>query len=203
MIAKLFGIIAEKHPDHLVVDVNGVGYRVFISAATFYKLGDQGSEVELSIYTNVRDDAIQLFGFHSSFERRMFNYLISVSGIGPKLAQNILSGMEAPALAEAIARGALAELTRIPGLGKKIAQRLLVELRDKVSELAAETDKDVAAPLVAFDQDDNDVLSAMTNLGYPSHLAEQALSKVKKVKPDVSGVEALLRETLKTLSKVK
>lgn len=203
MIARLSGTVIEKHPDHLILDVQGVGYHVFISVSTYYKIQDPGNPATLSIHTHVRDDAILLFGFFDTLERRMFNYLISVSGIGPKLALNILSGMEVSALAAAIGNADHAELVRIPGLGKKTAERLVVELRDKMTELMVDAAKNVPKPLIAFGHDDQDVLSALINLGYRQQLAEQAVSRVKKANPDLTGVEPLLRETLKALSKTK
>jgi Holliday junction DNA helicase RuvA len=203
MIARLTGTVAEKQPDQLIVDVNGVGYQVLIPLTTFYKVGEVGASITLSIHTNVREDAIQLFGFLDSLEKAMFHMLVKVSGIGPKLALKLLSGMEAPALANAIAAGNQAELIRIPGLGKKTAERIVLELRDKAAKLASETSKEAGVPLVAFSSQDEDVISALTNLGYKAILAEQVLSKIKKAKPEITDVEALLREALKSLSKTK
>lgn len=203
MIARLTGELIEKERDRVVIDVQGVGYQVFVSLATFYKLGEPGFPATLAIHTHVRDDALWLFGFHDRAERNMFNLLISVSGIGPKLALNILSGMEVPALANAIGTAAYTDLTRISGLGKKTAERLVVELKDKVTELMARPDHPIAAPLIDFNAEDHDVISALTNLGYRLQLAEQALAKVKRTNPQLSGVEETLREVLKTLSRMK
>lgn len=203
MIARLTGKIVEKTPDGIVLDVNGVGYEVQVPLSTFYQIGEVGVDSTLIIHTHVRDDAIVLFGFSNPAERQMFNLLKSVSGIGPKLALNILSGMEAPALAKAISEGSVDELVRIPGLGNKTAQRILVELKEKVASVFVVDLKDPGAPLVAFDQKDRDVISALMNLGYKQQQAEQALSKVKKKYPDMDDLEELLRESLRSLSKAK
>lgn len=204
MIARLTGILAEKHPDNVILDVNGVGYRVFIPLTTFYKLGHTGSETTFSIHTQVREDAIHLFGFTDVIERKMFNLLIEVKGIGPKQALKLLSGMEAPALAQAIAAGSKTDLVKVPGLGKKTADRIILELRDKAAQLSAEEEiAEPGTPLVAFDDEDNDVVSALVNLGYKSAQAEQALSRVKKENPEIKGVESLLRQALKSISKSK
>lgn len=202
MIALLKGTIAEKHPDHVVVDVGGVGYRVFVSLMTYYGLGNEGDRVNLSIYTHVREDQIHLFGFADASERRMFNLLNCVTGIGPKLALNILSGKPVRDLAAAIFQEAHNELTKIPGLGKKTAQRLVLELKDKVEELAKGGPLLSDAP-VRFNTIEEDVLSALTNLGYNPKVAQAALTKVKVGQPDCAGVEELLRESLKTLGKGK
>lgn len=204
MIAKLTGKLAEKSPDHLIVDIAGVGFRVFVPLSTFYNIGEPGSQVTLSIHTHVRDDAILLYGFLSSIERSMFNLLKSVTGIGPKLALNILSGMETPALAKAISDGSKTELVRIPGLGKKTAERMIVELKEKAGELLTERGaQEPGVPLIPFDDEDQDVVSALINLGYRPAQAETALTKVKKANPDLKGIEALLKEVLKTFSKTK
>jgi len=204
MIAKLTGILDEKGPDHLVIDIAGVGFKVFIPLSTFFNIGDMGSEISLSIHTHVREDAITLYGFGTNLERKMFNLLISVNGIGPKLALNILSGMESSALARAITQGAKQELIRIPGLGKKTADRIVVELKEKTVKLLA--DKETQGPdmpLVELDREDQDVVSALINLGYRPALAERALNKVKIAKPDLKGIEAILKEVLKSFSKTK
>jgi holliday junction DNA helicase RuvA len=201
MIASLKGVLAEKHPDHLVIDVGGVGYRVFVSLPTYYRTGQIGNEISLSIYTHVRDDAIHLYGFSSHTEKRMYFLLNSVTGIGPKLALNILSGMETPSLAQAISQGAHGELSRVPGVGKKTAERMVLELREKVADLIGGAEQtELPGP---FDEDEKDVLSALANLGYPAKQAEAAMVRVKKNQPDVTGVEPLLREALRILSKAK
>ena len=203
MIARLAGQILKKTPERIVLDVNGVGYDVLIPLSTFYKIGEVGQDVTLKIHTLLRDDAIVLFGFSEEAERQMFNLLKTVSGIGPKLALNILSGMEAPALAKAIYEGQMDQLTRIQGLGKKTAQRILVDLKEKASKIFAEGSVDPGAPLISFDQNDRDVISALLNLGYKQQLAEQALSKTKKKYPEVDDLEELLRQSLRSLSKAK
>lgn len=203
MIARLAGQILKKTPERIVLDVNGVGYDVLIPLSTFYKIGEVGQDVTLKIHTLLRDDAIVLFGFSEEAERQMFNLLKTVSGIGPKLALNILSGMEAPALAKAIYEGQMDQLTRIQGLGKKTAQRILVDLKEKASKIFAEGGADPGTPLISFDQNDRDVISALLNLGYKQQQAEQALSKTKKKYPEVDDLEELLRQSLRSLSKAK
>ena len=200
MIAHIRGTVLEKKPEYLVVDVNGVGYELHVSMPTFYRVGEIGDEVSLSVYTHVREDAIVLFGFNDRIERSMFNLLIGVNKVGPRLALNILSGMEAGKLAVAISQGSVNELTKIPGLGNKTAQRLVLDLGEKVTELATEAEK-TGVSIPKFDQGDHDVISALTNLGYPASLAEEALAKVKKHHEGATDIELLLRETLKEIGK--
>lgn len=175
MIAHLRGNVLEKEPGHLIVDVSGVGYEVTVPISTWTRIPDLGHTVSLLIYTVVREDALLLFGFLTKDEKSLFEKLISVSGIGPKLAVTVLSGLAAPDLIAAIRGGDLARLTRIPGVGKKTAERLVVELRDKVGA-ASDLPLPVATAITALDQD---VLSALVNLGCQRNAAEAALAKLK------------------------
>src|SRR5258708_25376247 len=160
MIARLRGRLLEKSPNQAIVDVQGVGYDVTIPLSTFYQLPDPPGEAELSVYTHVREDSLALYGFHTAREKLVFMKLISVSGIGPKLAITVLSGLEANELIPAIRQNDLARLTRIPGVGKKTAERMVLELRDKL----AGADAALSAPSSGFSQPEEDVLSALTNL---------------------------------------
>ena len=191
MIGSLRGTLGEKATDHVIVDVGGVGYRVHVPLSTFYLLGDPGTQVSLRIYTHVRDDALQLYGFIAESEERLFAHLISVAGIGPKLAITILSGMEVEVLVSAIAEDDIARLSSIPGVGRKTAERMALELKDKVTDLAP-------APVPGGPQGvRQDVLSALVNLGYRRRDAERALDKV--VDP-AESFEELLRQTLRVLA---
>jgi Holliday junction DNA helicase RuvA len=177
MIASLRGVLVEKHPNQAVVETGGVGYDVTIPVSTFTHLPDAGAEVRLRIHTHVREDALALFGFLTPDEKAIFEKLIGVSGIGPKLAITILSGLAAPDLINAIRRGEVDKLVRIPGIGKKTAERMVLELRDKLPALAGqEASEPAAAALSPIDQD---VLSALLNLGCGRPQAEAAVRKAK------------------------
>ncbi|MCL4401525.1 MAG: Holliday junction branch migration protein RuvA [Acidobacteria bacterium] len=176
MIALLRGTLLEKHPNQAIVDVGGVGYDVTIPVSTFSKLPDSGTEVRLRIHTHVREDALALYGFLSADEKMLFEKLIGVSGIGPKLAVTVLSGMLAADLLGAIRRGETERLVRIPGVGKKTAERMILELRDKLPTAAA---GEQAAPAAALSAVDQDVLSALLNLGCARPAAEAAVRKAK------------------------
>src|SRR5215469_11822291 len=181
VIALLRGQLLEKHPNQAIVDTGGVGYDVTIPVSTFTRLPDSGSEVRLRIYTHVREDALSLYGFLTQDEKAMFEKLICVSGIGPKLAVTILSGLAAPDLIAAIRRGEVDRLVRIPGIGKKTAERMVLELRDKLPAATGE-EPSVAAPgaLSAIEQD---VLSALLNLGCARPQAETAVRRAKAGAP--------------------
>ncbi len=199
MIAHLRGRILDKHPNRLVVDVNGVGYDVFVPLSTFYVLGDAGSDVALRIHTHVREDALALYGFATALEQDLFERLISTSGIGPKLALAVLSGIEPIELMRAIERGDVARLTSIPGVGKKTSERIVLELKDRlprVSAAAAAGDGAAAAPSTVSE----DVLSALVNLGYHRPLAEKAVATAIKALPD-GGFERTLKQALRELAK--
>jgi Holliday junction DNA helicase RuvA len=202
MIAYLSGKLREKQANQVIIDVGGVGYDVSIPLSTFYDLGEEGSDVELRIYTHVREDAIQLFGFKTNRERDLYLKLISVQGIGAKSGVTMLSGMSADEIITAIRTDNLARLTSIPGVGRKTAERLVIELRDKLGELspstagaAASASNDMPADAV-FD----DALSALVNLGYQKHSAEKALNQALKDGTEQS-VQKLLRRGLQILAK--
>src|SRR5215471_6787901 len=175
MIAHLRGRLLVKHPNQAIVDTGGVGYDVSISIPTYSELPAVGTEISLHIHTHVRDDQISLYGFLRPAEKQLFEKLLTVSGIGPKLAMTILSGMAADEMVGAIRGNDLARLTRIPGIGKKTAERMVLELRDKLVVVSGET----SAP-EALSSVEEDVLSALMNLGYQRPLAERALSAVTK-----------------------
>jgi len=202
MIAFLSGKLLEKHANTVIVDVGGVGYEVSIPLSTFYELGEAGSDVELRIYTHVREDTIQLFGFKTTHERDLYLKLISVQGIGAKSGITMLSGMNADEIIAAIRSNDLARLIAIPGVGRKTAERLVIELRDKVGELAVAAGaggRDGSAQLPA-DAIFEDALSALVNLGYQKAAAERALNKVVQEGTEMS-VQKLLRRSLQVLAK--
>jgi Holliday junction DNA helicase RuvA len=196
MIAQLRGTLGDKRPNQVLVDVGGVGYLVHIPLSTFYALGDLHSNVTLLIHTQVREDAISLYGFLSAREKHLFELLISASGVGPVLALKILSGMSVDDLIPAVRAGDLARLTRIPGVGRKTAERIVVELRDKLAAMEAPeaARQPVAAAGVAAD-----VVSALLNLGYEQRAAEQAVERVGK-NGAADSFEALLRAALQQLT---
>jgi len=196
MIAHLRGRLLAKHPNQVVVETGGVGYDVTISVPTFSDLPDVGSEVALHIHTHVREDQIALYGFLRPAEKRLFEKLITVSGIGPKLAITILSGMAADEMAGAIRGNDIARLTRIPGIGKKTAERMVLELRDKLPP-AGVTEAPTAPSMTATEED---VLSALVNLGYQRPAAERALASVAK-NGKGSSFEVMFREALAALAK--
>jgi holliday junction DNA helicase RuvA len=196
MIAHLRGKLLAKHPNQAIVETGGVGYDVTISVPTFSDLPGIGGEVTLHIHTHVREDLIALYGFLLPAEKRLFEKLITVSGIGPKLAITILSGMAADEMVNAIRGNDIARLTRIPGIGKKTAERMVLELRDKLpAEGVAES-----AVMPSMSPVEEDVLSALMNLGYQRAAAERALASVEK-NGKASSFEAMFRQTLGVLSK--
>ena len=202
MIASLRGNILEKHPNRIVVDVNGVGYEVFVPLSTFYGLGDAGSAITVRIHTHVREDALLLYGFATLLEQELFEKLIGVSGIGPKVALAVLSGIEPLDLIRAIERGDLARLTAIPGVGKKTSERIVLELKDRLprSQAVAVAAGDAAsdAPIVR-----DDVVSALVNLGYHRPLAEKAADAAVKTIGSSSdrGFERILKQALREVAK--
>ena len=202
MIAFLSGKLLEKHANTVIVRVGGVGYEVTIPLSTFYELGEPGSDVELRIYTHVREDAIQLFGFKTLRERDLYLKLISVQGIGAKSGVTMLSGMSADEIVAAIRSNDLGRLTAIPGVGRKTAERLVIELRDKVGELAvaAGAAAAISADELRTDAVFDDALSALVNLGYQKSAAERALKKVVQDGTEMS-VQKLLRRSLQVLAK--
>jgi Holliday junction DNA helicase RuvA len=195
VIAQVRGRLLRKEPQEAVVDVGGVGYRVTIPLSTFYRLGEPGSEVTLLTHTHVREDALALFGFLTPVEQALFERLIAVSGVGPKLAVGVLSGIEAPDLVTALRSNDLARLTRIPGVGKKTAERLVLELKDKLQELPASA----AAPAAPGGAAE-DVASALVHLGYSRPEAERAAERAVREHGD-GRFEDLLRFALQVVSR--
>src|SRR5215204_2919077 len=206
MIAHLSGTLLSKQATTVIVDVAGVGYEVTIPLSTFYDLEDAGSPVQLRIYTHVREDTLQLYGFRTARERELFLKLITVSGIGPKLGITLLSGMSADEMVASIRTNNLARLTLIPGVGKKTAERLIVELREKVAELSsAQLEEELGAQPesgeVTEDSVRSDALSALLNLGYQRSSAEKAIDAALAEGGDIT-VESILRRGLKKLARV-
>ena len=207
MIAHLSGTLLTKEPNSVIVDVSGVGYEVNIPLSTFYELENEGSNVKLRIYTHVKEDALQLYGFKTARERELFVNFISVSGIGPKLGIALLSGMSADELVASIKNNNLARLTLIPGVGRKTAERLIVDLREKMTALAAsQVGEDAAMGLEAPIPSSNDdvraqALSGLLNLGYQKSTAEKAIDSVLQEDGEVT-VESVLRRGLRKLARI-
>lgn len=197
MIAHIRGRLLAKHPNQAIIDCAGVGYDITISVPTFSDLPEAGAgEVALHIHTHVREDQIALYGFLRIEEKRLFEKLISVSGIGPKLAITILSGMPVSDMVSALRSGEVARLTKIPGIGKKIAERMVLELRDKLEEFAAAPAKPAATAASAAEED---VISALVNLGYQRTAAEKALATIGSV--NGQSFEVLFRQAMAMLTK--
>jgi Holliday junction DNA helicase RuvA len=192
MIAFLRGRILEKQPNRIIVDVQGVGYELHVPLSTYYDIGDEGSEVSVRVYTHVREDALQLYGFLTDLERQVFERLIGISGIGPKLAIAVLSGLDSRELVSAVQRGDVARLVGIPGIGKKTAERIVLELRDRLSQLAVPVMATVPAVSPA-DRLRGDLVSALQNLGYHRPQAEKAVESTLAALPDVTFEDALRR----------
>jgi len=200
MIALLTGKIALKAPDYIILDVNGVGYRVQIPFSTYYALPAEGGSATLQIHTSVKEDAINLYGFRTQQEKELFQLLIGVSGVGPKLANAILSNSEASELADWLLRGDLVRLSGIPGIGKKTAERLVLELREKVKKLGlTQGTAHEAAPVTEKQEIREDVLSALINLGYKESVVQRALNEVRAAED--ATVETVLKQALKILMK--
>jgi Holliday junction DNA helicase RuvA len=201
MIAFLRGSLLEKHPNQVIVDVQGVGYDVVIPVSTFSSLGDAGSEIKLRIHTHVREDAISLFGFLTTNEKLMFEKLIGVSGIGPKLAVTVLSGLPIAELVGAIRGNQLEVLVRIPGVGKKTAERIVLELKDKLDILAAlaptAAGSGPAVKKPSFSSVEEDVLSALINFGSNRPNAEAAVLKARNEAAGATDFETIFRLALK------
>jgi Holliday junction DNA helicase RuvA len=196
MIASLTGQLREKHPTHLIIDVNGVGYAVFASLGTYQQLPEQGESVTLLIHTNVREDDIVLFGFIEHREKQLFQKLIKVNGVGPRLALNILSGIATNELIQALRAEDTARITSIPGIGKKTAERIVLDLKDKLVDLQGITDLKTAT---STDKNNfrDDLLSVLQNLGYKRGAAERALHDVAL--DEVSSLQEAVRLTLRNL----
>jgi Holliday junction DNA helicase RuvA len=195
MIAQLRGRLLRKEPQEAVVDIGGVGYRVTIPLSTFYRIGEPGAEVTLLTHTHVREDALALFGFLTSVEQALFERLIAVSGVGPKLAVSVLSGIEAEELVAALRASDLARLTRIPGVGKKTAERLVLELKDKLQDLPS-----AAAPPAAPSAAADDIVSALVHLGYSRPEAERGVERALREHGE-GRFEDLLRLALQAVSR--
>ena len=196
MIAHLRGTLLEKHPNLVIVDTGGVGYEVTIPVSTYSSLPETGAEVQLHIHTHVREDALLLFGFVSAADKALFEKLITVSGIGPKLAVTALGGLTAPDLAQAIREGSVEQLVRIPGVGKKTAERMVLELRDKLDLLPGIARAAAASAKSAFNTTEEDVISALGNFGVARPAAETAVTKAKSAS-EGNDFDGLFRRALK------
>ncbi|HEY7559643.1 MAG TPA: Holliday junction branch migration protein RuvA [Candidatus Binatia bacterium] len=197
MIAHISGTLAQKVPGEVVVDVNGVGYQIYIPLNVFYRLPEIGGRVSLQVYTHVREDALQLFGFQDGTEKQIFLLLTAVSGIGPKLAINILSGIAAEDLARALKEGNQVRLVGIPGVGKKLAERMIVELKDKFMTLPSEGPS--SKPAESDSQLMQDAVSALVNLGYRKSEAENNVRAV--LAQGEHSLENVLKETLRRMGR--
>ena len=198
MIGLLSGQLAEKEPGRVIVYVGGVGYAVQVPLSTFYGLGEIGSPVSLRVHTHVREDALALFGFTTVLELDVFEHLISISGVGPRLALAVLSGIETPDLVRAVRGGDVGRLTKIPGVGKKTAERIGLELRDRMpAELASDQDEGDTGSAATRD----DVMSALLNLGYHRPLPARAVDRVLQTTAGTEEFETILRLVLRELAK--
>ena len=199
MIALLNGIVAQKTPDTVIIDVNGVGYRVQIPFSTYFELPEPGAPCTLYVHTHVKEDAIHLFGFRSDQEKQCFQLLLSVSGVGPKLARDILSNIQPPELAAALAQGNLNRLSAIPGIGKKTAERLVLELKDKVRKLDIGQPATTVTTVPGTAELLDDVTSALVNLGYKEALVRKVLDDIGPTAD--TPMETVLKQALKQLMK--
>ncbi len=200
MIARLRGILIEKSVTQCVVDVHGVGYRVVIPLTTFYELPEIGRPAVIHIHTHVREDAIHLYGFHVQEEREIFELMISVSGIGPKLAINVLSGIAAGELIRAVTEEDLKRLTGIPGVGKKTAERMILELKDKMAKIGREILPDRTDTYRAGGQVKDDALSALVNLGYKGSAVKEAVDRIIREAQEPLALDRLLKQALRMLA---
>ncbi len=198
MIALLRGRVVDKQPNRLIVDVQGVGYEVHVPLSTYYEVGDEGADVSLRVHTHVREDALLLFGFLTPFEQQVFERLIAISGIGPKLAIAVLSGIDPRELVTAVQRGDVARLTAIPGIGKKTAERIVLELRDRLQQLMTVPQMGTAAAPEPGDRLRDDLVSALVNLGYHRPQAEKTVESALKSESDI-GFEQALKRVLRDL----
>jgi holliday junction DNA helicase RuvA len=199
MIAFLRGRVLDKQPNRIIIDVQGVGYEVHVPLSTYYDVGDEGAEAVLRVHTHVREDALQLYGFLTVLEQQLFERLIGISGIGPKLAIAVLSGIETGELVAAIQRGDVVRLTRIPGVGRKTSERMVLELKDRLAQLAVPA---AGAPAASSTGDRlrDDLLSALQNLGYHRPLAEKAVDAALTSAPEPTferTLKAALRELMR------
>jgi Holliday junction DNA helicase RuvA len=201
MIARLQGVLATKHVDRVVVDVHGVGYQVFVPLSTYYTLPDPEAPVTLLTTTYVREDTLRLYGFATQQEQALFELLLGVSSVGPRLALNMLSSLVAADLQQAIAGADIARLQRIPGIGRKTAERVILELKDKVLLLELPMPAQAESAVRADDQLVGDVISALLNLGYKRTEAEKAVQAVRAQQDEAPALETLLKETLRLLAR--
>jgi holliday junction DNA helicase RuvA len=199
VIARLKGTLVEKTPTRLIIDVAGVGYDVLVPLSTFYGIGEAGADVTLRVHTHVREDVIALYGFGSAIEQDLFERLIGISGIGPKLALAVLSGIDAGELVRAIRSQDVARLTKIPGIGKKTAERIGLELKDRLPA-ALQPSGATAVQVAPGDQLRDDLLSALTNLGYQRSAAEKGIDAALKKTPD-APFEQIVRDILRAMMK--
>lgn len=200
MIAFLRGRVLEKHPNKVIVDVSGVGYDVAVPLSTFYTAGEPGAEISLRIHTHVREDQLALFGFATALELAVFERLIAISGIGPKLALAVLSGIEPRELVAAVQRDDVARLTKIPGVGKKTAERIVLELRDRLPK-AMEAVATGSPPPSPGDELRDDLTSALLNLGYHRQAVDKTLDRIFGGAEAGGGFQNILRAALKDLSR--
>jgi holliday junction DNA helicase RuvA len=198
MIGYIRGRLLDKHPNRVIVDVQGVGYEAHVPLSTFYELGEPGSEISLRIHTHVREDALALYGFATPLELQLFERLIAISGIGPKLALAVLSGIEPSELIVAVQTGNIARLTAIPGVGKKTAERIGLELKDKLAAFVPAEPETAAGP--SGESLRVDLLSALVNLGYHRPLAERAVDAAMKANSG-GTFEAVLKQSLRELAR--
>jgi holliday junction DNA helicase RuvA len=200
MIAFLRGRVLDKQPNRVIVDVQGVGYELHVPLSTYYDIGDEGAEVSLRVYTHVREESLQLYGFLTTLEQQVFERLIAISGIGPKLAIAVLSGIETRELVTAVQRGDVARLTGVPGIGKKTAERIVLELKDRLSKIVLPAGADALAAGSPGEQLRDDLLSALQNLGYHRPLAEKAVESTLSSSHEPTFEQALrsvLRELMR------
>jgi len=197
MIAFLRGRVFDKHPNRIIVDVNGVGYEVHVPLSTYYDVGDAGAEIALRVHMHVREDALQLYGFITPLEQVLFERLIGISGIGPKLAIAVLSGIDSRELVVSVQRADVARLTSIPGIGKKTAERIVLELKDRLRDVST-VDVGGSEQKPTGDQLRDDLVSALENLGYHRPLAEKAVDVVRGREVE-AGFEAALKAALREL----
>ena len=200
MIARISGILIQKSVTHCVVDVHGTGYRIIVPLSTFYELPKEDQPVVLHVHTHVREDAISLYGFHTREEREVFQMMISVSGIGPKLAVNILSGIAAGELVRAVTEEDLKRLTGIPGMGKKTAERMILELKAKAAKHGMNGVTVGTVAVKTGDQVKEDALSALVNLGYKGSAVKDVVDRIMKEAPDTPSLDQLLKQALRTLA---
>jgi Holliday junction DNA helicase RuvA len=199
MIARLSGTLIQKAVTHCVVDVHGMGYRIIVPLSTFYELPEEGQDVVLHVHTHVREDAINLYGFSTPEDREVFQLMISVSGIGPKLAINILSGIAAGELIRAVTEEDLKRLTGIPGVGRKTAERMILELKDKAGKLGRESAGGGVA-IKTGDHIKDDALSALVNLGYKGSTVKEVVDRIMRDAQEAPSLDGLLKQALRILA---